>query len=269
MNLNLKPETLNLEHFFYKNTKISYADSGSGNAIILLHGYLENSSMWDFCIPEMAKNNRVIAIDLLGHGRSECLGYIHTMEDQADMIFAVLQELQIKNATLIGHSMGGYVALAFAELYPKNLNSLVLMNSTSYEDSAERKKNRDRAIKMVKKDYVTFVRLSIANLFSLENRELLLDEIEKVKLEALKTPLQGIISTQEGMKIRKDRQLVMQSLQIPTLLILSKKDPVLDYEENLKQIENTDIQLATLNAGHMSHIENRAELLSTLIDFLN
>ncbi len=216
----------------------------------------------------MAKTNRVIAIDLLGHGQSECLGYIHAMENQAEMVFAVLRHLKIEKATLIGHSMGGYVALAFAELYPENLKSLVLMNSTSYEDSPERKKNRERAVKMVKKDYVTFVRLSIANLFSLENRDLLINEIEKAKIEALKTSLQGIIAAQEGMKIRKNRELILKSLKIPVLLILSKKDPVLDYKENLKQIENTDIQLATFNAGHMSHIENKEELLIVLIKFI-
>jgi pimeloyl-ACP methyl ester carboxylesterase len=257
-----------LKYFLHKNTKISFSDSGYGNAIILLHGFLENSSMWDFCIPEMAKTNRVIAIDLLGHGQSECLGYIHTMEDQADMVFAVLQELKIKKATLIGHSMGGYVALAFAELYPENLKSLVLMNSTSFKDSAERKKNRERAIKMVKKDYTSFVRLSISNLFSEANRAILVDEIENVKLEALKTPLQGIIAAQEGMKIRKDRELILKSLKIPVLLILSKKDPVLDYEENIKQIENTKIQLATFADGHMSHIENLGEVLKVLLSFV-
>ncbi len=216
----------------------------------------------------MAKNHRVIAIDLLGHGNSECLGYIHTMEDQSDIVFAILQHLKIKKATLIGHSMGGYVALAFAELYPEYLKSLVLMNSTSFEDSTERKKNRDRAIKMVKKDYATFVRLSISNLFSLVNREILVNEIEDVKKEALKTPLQGIIAAQEGMKVRKDRAFILHSLKIPILLILSKKDPVLDYEENLKQIENTNIELITFNDGHMSHIENRLELLNTLLGFV-
>jgi pimeloyl-ACP methyl ester carboxylesterase len=259
---------LNSKQILHKNTKISYSDFGSGNAIILLHGYLENSSMWEFCIPEMAKTNRVIAIDLLGHGQSECLGYVHTMEDQADMVFAVLQELKIKKSTLIGHSMGGYVALAFAELYTENLKSLILMNSTSYVDSPERKKNRERAIKMVKKDYTTFVRLSIANLFSEANRVILADEIENVKLEALKTPLQGIIAAQEGMKIRKDRELILQVLKVPTLLILSKKDPVLDYQENIKQIENTKIQLTTFADGHMSHIENHEELLKVLLRFL-
>lgn len=257
-----------MKNIVFKNINIHFSDSGKGSVIVLLHGYLENLSMWDFCIPAMVATNRVLAIDLLGHGKTECLGYIHTIEDQANMVFAVLQNLQIKKATIIGHSMGGYVALAFAELYPEYLKSLVLMNSTALEDSAERKKNRERAIKMVKKDYASFVRLSISNLFSQENRKLLVNEIENTKTEALKTPLQGIIAAQEGMKIRKDRQLLLHSLKIPVLLILSQKDPVLDFEENKKQIKNLNIQLATLPDGHMSHIENKNELLAILLKFI-
>lgn len=256
-----------LKTILYKNTKINFSDTGKGNTIVLLHGYLENLTMWDFCLEAISKKNRVIAIDLLGHGKSDCLGYLHTMEDQADMVFGVLRHLKIKKAILVGHSMGGYVALAFAELYPENLKALVLMNSTSYEDNAEKKSNRDRAIKMVKQDYTSFVRLSIANLFSIENRAILIDDIEKVKLEALKTPLQGIVAAQEGMKIREDRELVLHNLEIPRLLILSKKDPVLSFDENIKQIENTKIKLAVLPDGHMSHIENTNELLEVFLGF--
>ena len=236
--------------------------------MILLHGYLENAKMWDFFIPEITKTNRVIAIDLLGHGLSDSIGYIHTMEDQAKMVNEVLIPLKIFSATIIGHSMGGYIALAFAELFPKSIKSQVLVNSTSYSDSPERQKNRDRAVKMVKKDFASFVRLSIANLFSEANREKLINEIEIAKSEALKTPLQGIIAAQEGMKIRIDRSEFLKNLQIPILLILSLKDPVLDYSQNIKQIENTNIKLATLTDGHMSHIENRVELLDLLINFI-
>jgi pimeloyl-ACP methyl ester carboxylesterase len=257
------------KQFIYKNTKISFSDTGKGNAIVLLHGYLENKTMWDCFIPKFTQENRVINIDLLGHGQSDCLGYIHTMEEQAEMIFAVLQHLKIEKAILIGHSMGGYIALAFAEKYPKMMSKLVLLNSTSYEDSDERKTNRDRAIKMVKRDYTSFVRLSISNLFSEENRELLIDEIENIKLEALKTPLQGIIAAQEGMKIRKNRLEVLQKAKYAILLVLSKKDSVLDYEEHKKQVENTTITLKTLNDGHMSYIENQNDLEKILLEFVN
>jgi pimeloyl-ACP methyl ester carboxylesterase len=257
------------KQFIYKNTKITFTDKGIGNTIVLLHGYLENNTMWDYFIPKFTQENRVININLLGHGQSDCLGYIHTMETQAEMVFAVLDHLQIKKVMLVGHSMGGYIALAFAEKYPKMMSKLVLLNSTSYEDSDERKTNRDRAIKMVKRDYNSFVRLSISNLFSEQNREILVDEIEKIKLEALKTPLQGIIAAQEGMKIRKNRLEVIQKAKYAILLVLSKKDPVLDYEENKKLIENTKIELTTLEDGHMSHIENRNEVEKILLEFIN
>ena len=139
----------------FKNTQISYSDTGKGNAIVLLHGFLENKEMWDFYIPEFAKRNRVIAIDLLGHGKSECLGYVHTMEDHADAVHAVLSELRIRKAIFVGHSMGGYVSLAFAELYPENIKGLVLLNSTARADNEERKINRDRAVKAVKQSFIS------------------------------------------------------------------------------------------------------------------
>ena len=251
----------------YKNTKISYSDTGKGNAMVLLHGFLENQTMWQDLVPELSQKYRVITIDLLGHGESGCVGYLHSMEDNAEAVHSVLSKLRIRKAIFIGHSMGGYVALAVAELYPTGVKGLVLMNSTSKADSEERKANRDRAIKAVKKDYIGFVRLSIANLFNPDNRERLVNEIEKVRAEALKTPLQGIVASLEGMKIRKDRETLLRSATYPSLLILGKKDPVLNYEDGLKQIENTTTKLITFPDGHMSHIENRAALLKVLMDF--
>jgi len=257
-----------LKTTIYKNTTVAYSDYGKGGCIVLLHGYLENQHMWDAFVPEFSKNHRVITIDLLGHGKTECLGYIHTMEDQADVVHEVLQELRIRKAIFIGHSMGGYVALAFAELYPENVKGLVLLNSTSRADSDERKTNRDRAIKAVKKDYTAFIRLSIGNLFSEDNREKLTAEIEQVKAEALQTPLQGVVAALEGMKVRKDREVLLHFGPYPILLALGKKDPVLNYEESLEQIENTKVKLVTFPDGHMSYIENRDAVRKTLLDFI-
>lgn len=256
-----------MTQILYKNTQISYIDTGKGTAVVLLHGFLENKTMWDVYVTELSKRNRIITIDLLGHGETESLGYIQTMEENADVVHDVLSKLRIRKAILVGHSMGGYVALAFAELYPEKMKGLVLLNSTSKEDSSERKKNRDRAIKAVKKDYETFIRLSIANLFSEDNREILAKEIEQVKIQALKTPLQGIVASLEGMKIRKDREFLLHTTTYPKLLILGEKDPVLNYEENLEQIKDTDVELVTFTDGHMSSIENQTELLAVLADF--
>ncbi|MEN2415735.1 alpha/beta fold hydrolase [Flavobacterium mesophilum] len=258
-----------MKNILYKNTNISFTDSGEGNAIVLLHGFLENKQMWQEYVDLFAKTNRVITIDLLGHGETECLGYVHEMEDNANVVNEVLEYLQIEKAIILGHSMGGYVGLAFSELYPDKIKKLVLLNSTSKEDSAEKKLNRTRAIKAVKQNYVSFVSLAIANLFSENNRIRLANEIEKVKEQALKTPLQGIIASLEGMKIRKDRETLLHENRFPVLLILGKKDPVLNYEDSLSQIEDTTVELVSFEDGHMSHIENKEELKNILSNFFN
>ncbi|OXA86774.1 alpha/beta fold hydrolase [Flavobacterium hercynium] len=257
-----------MENIQYKNTTISFTVSGEGNAIVFLHGFLENKKMWTEYITLLEKNHQVIAIDLLGHGDSDSMGYEHSMEDNARAVHEVLMHLKIDKASIVGHSMGGYVGLAFAELYPGTMEKLVLLNSTSKEDNAEKKTNRTRAIKAVKQNYQSFVSLAIANLFSETNRTRLAKEIEKAKEEALKTPLQGIIASLEGMKVRKDREALLKQNLFPVLLVLGKKDPVLNYEESISQIENTNVELVSFEDGHMSHIENKEDLKVTLSEFL-
>jgi pimeloyl-ACP methyl ester carboxylesterase len=257
-----------MKQIFFKKTAISFSDIGKGTAVVLLHGFLENKTMWRELVPSLAEKNRVISIDLLGHGETDCLGYIHSMEENAEIVNAILSHLRIRKAVFIGHSMGGYVALAFAELHINKVKGLVLLNSTALEDSVERKINRDRAIKAVKQNYINFVRMSIANLFSENNRDRLENEIENVKLEALKTPLQGIVASLEGMKIRKDRQFILKETDFPKLLILGEKDGVLLYKDNASQIEATNTELISLPDGHMSHIENKVELEKVIASFL-
>ncbi|MBL0736530.1 alpha/beta hydrolase [Flavobacterium sp. GN10] len=256
-----------MNYTLYKNTKISYSDTGKGRTIVLLHGFLENKKMWLEYADLFSEKYRVVTIDLLGHGESDCLGYVHKMEDNANAVNEVLEHLKIEKAIIAGHSMGGYVGLAFAELYPEKIQKLVLLNSTSKEDSEEKKTNRTRAIKAVKQNYVSFVSLAVANLFSENNRTRLAEEIEKVKTEALKTPLQGIIASQEGMKIREDREWLLKENRFPVLLILGKKDPVLNYEESLSQIEDTTAELVSFEDGHMSQIENEEALKAILLNF--
>jgi len=257
-----------MKQIFFKNTAISFSDIGKGTVVVLLHGFLENKKMWEDLVPSLAEKNRVISIDLLGHGETDCLGYIHSMEENAEIVNAILSHLRIRKAIFIGHSMGGYVALAFAELHLNRVKGLILLNSTALEDSVERKINRDRAIKAVKQNYINFVRMSIANLFSENNRDRLKNEIENVKLEGLKTPLQGIIASLEGMKIRKDRQFILKETDFPKLLILGEKDGVLLYKDNASQIEANYTELISFPDGHMSHIENKEELEKVIASFL-
>jgi len=129
----------------YKGIQVFFSDQGLGKTIVLLHGFLENSSMWNHLIPDLQKTHRVIAVDLLGHGQTGCLGYVHSMELMAETVEAVLNHLNIEEKTLVGHSMGGYVALAIAEKNPDSIRGLCLMNSTYLPDNDERRILRTRA----------------------------------------------------------------------------------------------------------------------------
>jgi len=185
----------------YKGIEINYNSSGKGIPIVFLHGFLENSTMWDIIVPHFSDTYQCITIDLLGHGKTECLGYIHRMEDMAEAVSAVLNTMNVVHPILIGHSMGGYVALAFLELFPEIVSGLALLNSTSFPDSEERKINRSRAIDIVKKNPNAYTSMAIANLFAKENRVLYKTQIEAIKNEASKTPLQGIIAALEGLTL--------------------------------------------------------------------
>jgi len=258
-----------MSHFIlYKNTKINFNTFGKGNTIVLLHGFLENSNMWHTLIPVLSKNHKVISIDLLGHGKTECIGYVHSMELMAETVNAVLKHLKIRRSIIVGHSMGGYVALAYCELFPDAVKGICLMNSTALADSPERKYNRDRAIKAVKQNHKSFIKLSISNLFRPKNRTLFAEEIYTVKQEALNTPLQGIIAALEGMKIRSDREGILHFGPFKKMMIISKKDPVLDFKTTLDQTNNTDVIVVELPDGHMSHIENKELLSYNIMSFV-
>lgn len=253
----------------YKNIPVGYTDEGDGPAVVLLHGFLENKWMWrDFTAPIAAMHHRVITIDLLGHGNTGCLGYVHSMEENAQLVHTVLHQLKLRKATLIGHSMGGYVALAFAELFPAAVKGLMLVNSTAREDSPERKTNRDRAIVAVKQNHTAFVRMSVGNLFSASNRDKMAFEIEHVKEEALLTPLQGIIASLEGMKIRKDRQFVLRERKFPASIVLGQQDEVLPFADTVEMANELLLDTVVFPDGHMSSIENKDALLVAIQGFL-
>ncbi|WP_066222206.1 alpha/beta fold hydrolase [Formosa haliotis] len=252
----------------HKDSPIYFSDQGKGTAIILLHGFLENSSMWKRLAPKLAKKHRVICIDLLGHGDTACIGYIHTMDEMADAVQTVLNHLKIRRYYIVGHSMGGYVALVLAERLPDNIKGLVLMNSTTKPDSPERIALRNRAIEVVKQNYETLVTMSIANLFRPENTEKFADEIEWLKQEALRTPLQGYIAAQEGMKIRQDLDVLLHFSPYKKMIIYGLNDPVLDPKSIIQQTLNTEVKLVELPDGHMSYIENESEVLQELMHFI-
>ncbi len=254
-----------LEH---KGIQVFYTDQGYGKPIVLLHGFLESSNMWTPLIPDLLKTHRVITIDLLGHGLTGCLGYVHSMELMAETVDAVLNHLNIEKKTIIGHSMGGYVALAMAEKNPNSMQGLCLMNSTFLPDSEERKMLRTRANLMAQTNFDNLVRMSFTNLFSLKSKETHKQELEIALTEALKTSVQGYMAANEGMKLRTDKTQLFRTLPTKKLLIIGKKDPILDADSVKKQLKGTDVDIVELTEGHMSHIENKEELTYNIMHFI-
>ena len=251
----------------YKNTKVHFTLTGKGSAIVFLHGFLENSTMWQSIVEVLSKKNRVICIDLLGHGETENSGYVYTMNEQAEVVKTVLDSLKLRKYILIGHSMGGYVALAFAKIYPKNVKGLCLQNSTALPDTEEKKINRSRGIEAVKQNHRTFIRIAIPLLFSEDNRTIFTQEIKEVTNEALKMSPQGIIASLEGMKVRENLSSIYNTATYPILMIIGKQDPALDYNSLISQTKNTKVEIVEFPNGHMSHIENKDELIKTFLKF--
>ena len=253
----------------YKNINVHFEVKGNGSAVVLIHGFLENLTMWNAISENLAKRFKVISIDLLGHGKTENHGYIHTMKDQAETVKEVLNSLKLRKYVLIGHSMGGYVALSFASLYPKNVKGICLLNSTALPDTGAKKINRDRAIKAVKQNAKTFIRIAIPMLFTEKNRTVFKKEITEITAEALQMSPQGIIAALEGMKIRKDHTNLYKTGSFPIQMIASKQDPALDYTSLINQTKNTKVDVVELPDGHMSYIENKTQVISTLYKFVN
>jgi len=111
----------------FRGSQFAYKVKGSGRAILLIHGFLGTQEVWSTYFDRLSKNFKVISLDLPGHGKSQNLGYVHEMGLMANLLFALLKELNVRKVVIAGHSLGGYVGLAFAELYPDHLLGLILV----------------------------------------------------------------------------------------------------------------------------------------------
>ena len=252
----------------FKNANLSFSDEGKGTAVVLLHGFLENRLMWKGITLQLAKKNRVIAIDLLGHGQSDCLGYMHTMALFAEAVAAVLKHLRIRKYFLVGHSLGGYVSLQLAKNYALQIKGLCLLNSTSNADSEERKKIRTRANKLAQNNFKNLVTMSVSNLFHSDNLFTYKTQIIALQKEALQTSLQSYMAAQEGMKKRVNTNEVLANNTFKKLIIVGQNDPVLPVEASLQEAKNTNTKVVVLSGGHMSTIENTSEVITELQKFI-
>lgn len=252
----------------YKGINIFYNVTGQGKAIVLLHGFLEDHSMWNDAEIILSKKHKVISIDLLGHGKTGCIGYVHTMSQMADAVKAVLDHLKVTQYTFIGHSMGGYVALDFAKRFTESIEGLCLLNSTYEADDEERKLLRTRANKMIQTNFKNMVRMSFANLFSAESKTTYQAEYESALQIALNTSLQGYMAGQEGMKIRADFSDFFAEASLKKIILLGKKDTVLNAKKMIQFTKEHNIKTHVFSQGHMSHIENREEYLQKITHFI-
>lgn len=252
----------------YKNAEIFYSVKGTGNPLVLLHGFLESSKIWDPLVSELSEKRQVVTIDLPGHGLSEVISEFHSMELMADVVHELIKELEIETATICGHSMGGYVALAFCERFPEKTKSLVLMNSTPEEDSAERKINRDRAADLVQRNKKAFVSMAISNLLTAENNLKFKTEVDQIKAEAQKFPTEGIVAALKGMKIRTSKLETLKSFDGYKLIISGEDDPVLDHEALETVAYKSNTVFKNLSGGHLSYLENFQEI-SQMMHFID
>ena len=256
--------------FNHNNIPIHYQVTGSGPSIVLLHGFLESSIMWNRLVALLAKKNTVVTIDLPGHGSSGCIDEIHSMELMAETIYQIIDELNLDQISIVGHSMGGYVALAFTELYESRVATLVLLNSTTIGDSIDIQNNRDRAIRLMRKNPDLYIGMAIPNLFAENNRKQFRNEIDVLKKEALTFPHEGIVAMLKGMKIRKDRTSVMKKFKGRKFMICGIQDPIFNISDMEKLSIASESMLFKVEGGHMSVNENWLEIVKIMhfIDFL-
>ena len=121
-----------------------YKITGKGKAVVLLHGFIEEGIMWNDTARALSKKHRVIVPDLEGFGNSPLQSKTLSMEHYAGEIYKLLKKEKVKQCVMLGHSMGGYIALYFAEKYPQMLSGFGLINSQCYADTEEKKANRKK-----------------------------------------------------------------------------------------------------------------------------
>lgn len=253
----------------YKSVKISFFYKGKGDAIVFLHSFLANSSIWKDFVDNFSKTHKVICVDLPGHGKSDFSNRIHSIEEMAKIVNRILITLKINCVTLVGHSLGGYISLAFSELFPKKIVGLCLLNSSSQADSKERLKIRKRTIEMAKKSYPTLINLLVENTFSYKDKEKLNLEIKDFKKSALSINPNSYIAITKAISKRKNRQKILENFRGKKILIAGKKDSVLPIQSVLNEAISTKTPLRVLKSGHMSLIENKNKTMLILNEFFN
>ena len=252
-----------------KENGLFYTDHGEGETCVLLHGFLENNGFWASVIDALRNQYRFIVIDLPGHGESDVLEKGAQMTDYAHAVKKTLDALHIDKVNLIGHSMGGYVGLAFAKAFPSQTIGLLLLNSSPKPDTAERIENRKHGITVAEKNYPAIVRMSVANLFTKAYRSGHGDEIAEAQGEALKTPLEGYIAGQNAMMRRPDLTKFWKRADFKRMMILGEDDTLIDAGAMRSEFQDNDVKIITIFGGHISLMENPSGVIAGIKEFLS
>ena len=247
---------------------LHYKISGKGQEpLVMLHGFMENLSIWDELEPHLSEKFKLIKIDLPGHGESEIIAEVHTMELMAQEVKKVTDSLNIGKFHLLGHSMGGYTTLAFADQFPAVLKSLTLFFSSQFADDAEKKEQRQKSLRVIKEAFSTYVNAGVPNLFNPNEKNFLEGKIETARKTALSTRPEGAIAAVKGMIERTDKMHVLENFEGKILIMAGKHDSAVKTEETLQALpDRTNIKSYVLDCGHNGHWEKPsicAEIINT------
>ena len=241
------------------DTPMHIADSERGErCVVLLHGYLESMLVWDEFVDRLKDKVRVVTLDLPGHGVSMVDREVHTMEYLADCVANAMEALGIKRYSVVGHSMGGYVALAMVEKYAANIESIVLLSSTTSADSQEKCDRRRREIELIKAGKKnTLARLVPHAGFAPENVKRLSSYIEDIGEMILLTEDDGVVAILAGMIERKSRGEMLRDSGVPHMFIFGRHDyyiPVEVADEMIAADPNAEVVWLE-HSGHMGFYE--------------
>jgi pimeloyl-ACP methyl ester carboxylesterase len=245
--------------------KLSFATQGKGSAIVLLHGFPMNNVVWKNFTPLLAEHFKIITPDLPGFGNSPRLEESITIDSVADSIITFLKEEKIENPILVGHSLGGYVALAVAEKAPALLSGLVLFHSTARADSDEKKQSRNKTIDFIKKNGVKAFTSNFTQPLFANSSHPAIEVVKEISMEAEET---AVIAYTQAMRDRLDKTAVLKTFGKPVLLIGGEKDGGIPPETLIQQATGDGISVKILpNVGHMGMFENPEITAALIADF--
>ena len=253
-------------------TPMHVADTERGEqCVVLLHGYLESMLVWDEFVDLLKKDLRVITLDLPGHGVSMINGEVHTMEYLADCVALTMEALGIDKYSVVGHSMGGYVALAMLDKYAKHLENITLLSSTTSADSQEKCDRRRREIELIKAGKKnTLARLVPHVGFAAQNVNRLKDYIEDIRELILISEDEGVIAILGGMIERKSRGEQLRDSGIPHLFIFGRHDYYIPQEvadEMIEQDPNAKVVWLE-ESGHMGFYEEPEKCAEAILNMI-